>query len=372
MFYVGKQKISPGFFSKGESSGNVITAKNYTNANISAGDKVWINQKAYESGSSINISRNIGMIFPDFDYYWSNGVIYRTSDNISTGYSTVDFDGYYTITYSNGLTVLTGKYYDPLYTYYYKNGHILFGKTNAFHIINRPDLMLIGAHLVKINPETGEELHTFTDANGGEMRFQSDAWHSSEYYSFDNKLVIYGGKYIIDDINYTVTGGSFSGPTGKDILGVTSDKKYIICKNSMWKYINSEYVNVTSNFPDIYSQSMSQYNHVFYQSTNLLTPILRTNSSELPTFKYYPETDTWDSVPVNREALLSQNITFNPNMTQYAASANSKYKIVNLQSFQKNSLYSFKQSNMNRDTLTGVAKENIANGEEGRVTTILP
>ena len=56
MFYIGSQKITPGLFSKGQSSGDEVTAINYTGTSISAGDKVWLNEKANVSASSTTMN----------------------------------------------------------------------------------------------------------------------------------------------------------------------------------------------------------------------------------------------------------------------------------------------------------------------------
>lgn len=370
MFYVGKQKISPGFFSKGESSGDVITAKNYTNANISAGDKVWINQKAYESGSSTDIgtgSYTYIAPMPDFVFYNDNGVIKRIDDNVSTGYS---FGAYlnnlFIQNYEDGLVVIDYSNRGD-WTVYYKNGQVLFNTSNVCQVINRPDLMIVERHLSKINPNTGEVLGVFTATDGSEFKF--NVYHSLYVACSDTILKAGYDKWIFNETNMTVQWATGDFGVYRNVVGVTSDKKYYFSYDgSIRKWVTDHFEDVSNMFGTSYAWNK----YILYRTTNLLTPKIENDSSELPTFKYYPETDTWEVVPVNRETLISNKIQFNDDMTQYAAWADSKCKIVNLQSFQRNSLYPFAQINMSRDTLTGVAKENIAIGEEGRVTTILP
>lgn len=368
MFYVGKQKISPGLFSKGESSGDVITAKNYTGSGISAGDKVWINQKVYESGSSSQLTHYVYQILPDFDFYLGGNDIYKTVDNTSTGYSTMAYSYDRTINYLNGLSVFPCDMYGSQHVEYYKNGQILFRKDNAYQIVNRPDLLIINNMLKKINPETGVELSTFTNSDGSDFKIDGSYDTLSKFVAINDTTIKCGySTWTIDETNMFISSSSgYNGPN--NIVGVTSDKKYIIsCSSSqMWKKNGNIYENVSSEFLDIVSVDLSNY--TFYPTTNLLLPNYVYKSDSTPMFKYAPSTDSWDSVPFN----ISGQIQVNPEMTQYLRYNNGTFYLTNLETFTKNSLYPYSQINMSRDTLTGVAKENIANGEEGRVTTILP
>lgn len=391
MFYVGKQKISPGFFSKGESSGDVITAKNRLGKNISAGDKVWINPYYYESGTDTYIDsgqyfKNNGYVSRDGNYFiksqtYNDRLLNLESTDLGqvTTYSRVISshnetpDGiWYAVNYNNDAF----QRFDSGFGWI-KSGYCPIRGTSEYITDGSTS-----DKIYKINPLNGEIIKTYSNEN------------NKYYHGLNNNTYLGSNKMLLnisnigrclvelDDENNTWSITTYNVIIDYDsIIGVTSDFKYLlISENKIYDTTSWQNVYNTIEFPaKIYSERSyfdGKENIYQYHDGNLSDV---SDSKNYKVVKYDTTTKTWNVISIDYETIMSGTnkqfirACFNNGVITRAVYGDGDYgcHVVQITNDEGYNLIKY-GIEVTSDTLTGVAKGAINTGNSGQVTTILP
>ena len=396
MFYVGKQKISPGFFSRGESSGDVVTATNHSGKNISAGDKVWINPYYYEAGTTTYVEsgqyfRGNGYVSKDGHYVITtgyNGGKLMNIDGSSLGEVSCFYRSYNCVNetsdgiwYSSNSDRNSFQRLDSGLGWVRQNNKFIKGTSEY-----ATDTSLTH-NIYKIDNSTGETIKTYINED--------------KQYSCDRIVYIGNNKFLAgieeypyavsviqlndEDNSWSVINSNVFDSFNDGIVGVTSDYKYVLCLSN--KIIDTETFQNVYNTIDFPASLNSNYDYSvcyfdtkenIYQ-THYGTLANNTDPKNYKVVKYDITTKTWSVISIDYETIMGGTdrtfirACFNNGIMTSAFYASNDWGCTVAQITNDEGYNLIKYGiEVTSDTLTGVAKENINGGEEGRVTTILP
>lgn len=394
-FYFDVNSITP---SKGGSGGGgggdsptKIEAINNTGANISEGDKVWVNSYYYEAGTAhsfITSSSYKSLITANGNYVIHNGNLYSIngtnlgSTTINSSQELAIFDCPDGVTYIGSTSGMQRI-----------DAGLGWSNTNFMPIVGTSEYVLqktnsyVSEKIVKINPNTGEVIKTYNKPSGftyllsynvrricylGNNKF----WAA---YSNSSSAVNPSGGYILtlDDVNNTWTYISTTTPSDL-IIGVTSDYKYILMiTNHIYDVATMTDVYSALNFPctiDSYTYFDAKEN-ICQRHNGAASSATGGNYKVV---KYNPETQTWQQISIDYSTIMgSTSGSFyracfeNGEFTKafYSNNYNHYWKPMVSQGGYNLVKYGLETTNQ---TLTGFAEENINSGSTGEISITLP
>ena len=382
--------------------GETIQATNQTGSNVSENDKVWVNSYYYEAGNSgrINVGENRSVaITANGSYVFQHQNLYSTNNvNLGTCISDVDLYPIQMCDCPDGVT------YSYCSTTSYTQGMqridsgLGWSNTTLFPIKGTSEYALKkydnyrADKIVKINPNTGEILKTYTKPS--EFTHISFSGTHSAYIGNDRFIVgvINGsgvsgvsGWYIItlDDVNNTWTYTSTSIlPSGYDrIVGVTSDYKYVLATtNRLIDTSSMSNVYDALDFPCTIDGStyFDSKENVCQRHDGTLAYATGKNYKIV---KYNPETQTWHQISLDYETIMGNTDRYfyracfeNGEVTRVFYSASNSYYNVDWKPTTTQGGYNLVKYGLEttNQTLTGFAAENINTGSTGEINITLP
>lgn len=373
--------------------GEQVEAKNYTGANISEGDKVWINPYYYEAGTTNQVySRRLEDFLLDEDgQYFTNGL----NNSGHMGYFRINSDSSTT-----NILYLGNQGYcvDILY----KNGARMFIQNNGTGPLYR---VLNGNYISENSLPTLNDSEWFLDYTNGVYKkinlagvaeqsipVDTSYYNPSSWSSYakkgcikinDETLLIpvhnFGGRFYI----YKLANGTLvydnhyiQASLGSRYLGVTSDNKFIITDTGIWE-IDLDNFTLTNVTPSVISDIKSniyQGAYRFNQNGEYLEIYSRAGYSNTYTyqyalFKYNSISNNWEQISIESSYDKYVNcVVDNCNIMGYTDQTTSSGKIYRtfLTAISGNNLIPY-GSQVTSDTQTGSAAESIAAGATGLV-----
>lgn len=247
MFYMGADKISPAFFEKGESSGDVVEATNFTGSSINAGDKVYLNNN-YNTSSNSWVYNDSN--FSNFAYLYPIAITY---DNV------------YVHNYSQSADIINNYRYNTSYNI---NDHY-----SLYTFMN--DNLYIGDYKILGEQKVQSSIGYPVDKNIF-LKFTNSEFHVIVY-DFENNTVIndytlsttatqpylsHARGLLIGDLLYLSTGSSRPGYAGNTVnvvlnikTGVESEDTTGVCSNILSKYVVNHSSDYKYLFSNIYSSN---------------------------------------------------------------------------------------------------------------------
>lgn len=401
MFYIGSNKITPGLFSKGQSSGDEVTAINYSGTSISAGDKVWLNEKANVSASATRVNNASGITYTmdtsgNFVYYRRGSYYYKydISLNSASEISTYMTEGtgdypYYYDEYNNifcrekclngnGISDIAMMCNQDDYAIEYKTtssyGYNLYkiDKENNFNIIKTWSISSnVGStySYSRLYTIIGNKLYAKTDNFNGQIGTIDNGLSSITMENRTDNFKTYGivcstlDNKIAIGVNKSTDGSNYKGWNGIKLLNINNDYT-----------IGSEFVSSNSELNNLLSLSPLYF--TFNRETGILciSKYLSLDSSTYGMFKY--ENGDFTTIPLSLNNTSGQtwntdnNLMFTSNDLSKIQFSNILFKLQQTADGTYKAIpYSYA---MGQQTLTGVAKTSANQGESFTAMTILP
>ena len=390
MFYIGSNKITPGLFSRGTSSGDEVTAYNYTGMNISAGDKVWLKIKADISASKTTVGSN------------SNAKAINRS-----GTSIIDYTEMYDINSGTSSSANAYVYPQRMPVIYTANGGMYWKNYKITDIVSDINMCRLDNNyaLSSLMSSSGYTLYRL-DSNDSILKQWSVTGLANDSYSYYVGLVIGDKLYLrldnnssnfytgtIDENSDTITMTSSYDYSEKHLFYTTLDNKLIITMNGSYGTSYNEWngkphfyrINNDNTIGTEFTSSNTDLNNLLtdignYSTINFnkYTGILCIGTSsygssqftDYKLFKYENDDFTTitlllDNPPTNGQRYVSvsddmSKVVVGNVLYNLAQTADGTYKAIP---------YTY---GMGSETVTGIAKTNANELEQFTAITVLP
>lgn len=394
---LGKTNATTGGSGGGAAVGGEIEVINKTGSNITAGDKVWINENAQTAGSSVQLGSGnnyandtLGVIDRTGIFGYFHGNFYNITDSsVSQAFSSPFSIGFGRIMYMADNSMFAD----------YSNAVRIDGvaqwQTNQKCIGEDFFINTSSNRVYQYDMSNGSIIKTYVpDAsfNGGGNSVAKVGDYLYKLYGSNDSSQ--RGKFLIDYDNLTLTKSSYSfnnPPYSYEIinLGVTLDNQYIIgCNSTTASSGNGVYLYIikvleSGNLKGLLQTEMPLDMQKWFSvlcniNFNPYTGILcvyEVGGNDYGFYKY--ENGDWSKLSIDLNIHETQrllgSLTISDDITRicvnlnYPQATNTLYKesyVLKMDSTNGYAAVPYRFYNINQDTITGIAKNDVeANGE---------